>query len=186
VEGWRTQFKKKCPRDELLPTYIVKIKVIWNHRYRKKKASKGSYLESYVDILKWMNSLNLKRFFIYEEDIKNNLYVSFIVKDGKYDLPKNIDIIYFDGTFKAKLDPVLHYNILFFATLSKEIHKLVHLGFVISFSSTYAEYMNIWKGIEKYYTNCGYSFQNTCFMSDVGPSELKFSNLYNEIFHFWC
>jgi hypothetical protein len=108
------------------------------------------------------------------------------VKPGKYDLPKNIDIIYFDGTFKAKLDSGLHYNILFFATLSKEIHKLVHLGFVISFSSTHAEYMNIWKGIEKYYTNCGYSCQNTCFMSDVGPSELKFANLYNEIFHFWC
>jgi hypothetical protein len=69
------------------------------------------------------------------------------VKDGKYDLPKNIDIIYFDGTFKAKLDSGLHYNILFFATVSKEIHKFVHLGFVICFSSTHAEYMNICKGI---------------------------------------
>jgi hypothetical protein len=52
----------------------------------------------------------------------NKMTVKFVVKSSnENDLDKNIEIVYFDGTFKAKILGGINYTILVFAALTKTV-----------------------------------------------------------------
>jgi hypothetical protein len=111
--------------------------------------------------------------------------MSFIVDPNVEYLDKNIEFVYFYGTFKEKYIGDVHYNILVFATLSKT-HKLIPLGFIISFRNRSTEWKSLWTGIVKLYGSFGFEFSYSVLMSDCGPGEGKFIRDHNIKNHFLC
>lgn len=165
-------------------SYIQERERIHSKRSRMKTDESGTYKDGLNSIICLLENKQYPRFKLWKRE-EDSAWLCVIIDHKKNIFPDEIQVIYFDGTFKSKYLNSLHYNILFMATVDK-FGRLIFLGFCFSFSNTHDEWVQLYDGISTYYNNLGINFRRTSHISDMGSGELKFAKVKKLKRHYWC
>lgn len=124
LNGFRGDLEE-CSNNLTFATNILSKKQIYNRRYQISKSKYNTFENSCQEVVKRIEEGEFPYFNVYQFDI-NEKYLSIIVLPDEH-LKKDIEVVYFDGTFKTKYLRGLNVPILYFCTLNKN-NDIIPLG----------------------------------------------------------